>query len=81
MTTFKYLDRLERIFQLIKFEDTGNAREFSEKIGISRRQLFYHLEELKTLGLPIKYNRNSNTYYLCEECEFKLEVKISRIEN
>jgi predicted DNA-binding transcriptional regulator YafY len=76
MSAINYISRLERIFLLIKQGRTGNAEQFSRRIGISRRQLFNHLDEMRNLGLPILFDRNKQSYILTKKCEFKIEVNM-----
>lgn len=59
----KKLNQLLQIDQLIRLKRTGNANEFSRKIGISRRHLYNRLEELKDLDLDISYDRNIQSYF------------------
>ena len=59
---FKLLDRLGRIDQLIRQKRTGNAEEFAEKLNISRRQVYNWLDELKSYGLEIAYDRELRSF-------------------
>ncbi len=81
MSIFKYIQRLERIFQMIKQGKTGSAEQFSKRIGISRRQLFSHLEEMRNLGIPIVYNRKQHSYILEKKCEFKINIDLNMLED
>lgn len=58
----KQLNRLQYIDQLIRQKRTGNAEEFAEKLGVSRRQIYYWLEDLKDLGLDISYDRFAQSF-------------------
>jgi hypothetical protein len=75
----KYFDLMERMDQLIRFENTGDSNEFSEKLGISRRQLYYFVEELKVLGLPLSYDRKLKTFYYEKDCMLKIEISIKEL--
>ncbi|MFW6219219.1 MAG: HTH domain-containing protein [Bacteroidota bacterium] len=44
---FKLIGKIQRIDMLIRQERTGNADEFAEMLGISRRQVYNYLDELK----------------------------------
>ena len=57
MTLFQQIDRMKYIHYLIRTEATGNPNSFAEKLNLSRRQLYYTLEEFNDLGADIKYNR------------------------
>lgn len=79
MKSLHYLDTLERIFYRIKCGHTGNANEFAQNLGMSRRQLFYYLEELRLFGVPIKFNRSVNSFYLTRGCKFKINITLELI--
>ncbi|MCG8696953.1 MAG: hypothetical protein MI922_02775 [Bacteroidales bacterium] len=63
MDLIKHIERYKHIDYLIRLKKTGNPLEFAEKIGLSRRQLFYYLDELRDFGLNIKYSNLLKTYY------------------
>lgn len=69
MKYLKYIDRYDRIKKLIHLENTGNAEDFSEKIGISRRMLFEYLADLRYNGEDILYCRKRKTFYFSPENE------------
>jgi biotin operon repressor len=62
-----YYHRYCKIQKLIFSENTGNTDEFAEKLGVSRRSLFYYLEELRDLGLQFEYCKKRKTYYPCSK--------------
>lgn len=55
-------DRVRNIDRLIRLHNTGNADEFAQKLNISRRQIYNILEEFKSLGLCISYNRSQRSF-------------------
>lgn len=59
----RYINRLLQIDQLIRQRRTGNAMQFAEKIGVSRRQVYNYLDDLKNLDMEIDYDRMNETYY------------------
>ena len=62
-----YRSRIDNVKQHIEWGCTGNADEFSKKIGVSRRTLFNYFETLKMDGLEIKYCRIRKTYYFVNQ--------------
>lgn len=62
---FKQLNRLQQVDQLIRQKRTGNASELANKLGISRRQVYNFMEELKELGLEPEYNRVAQSFIYC----------------
>jgi predicted DNA-binding transcriptional regulator YafY len=76
MSTLKYISRLERLDQLIRHEGTGNAPVFAERLGISVRQLYNLIEELRDLGMPIAYCRIRQTFYYRFPCRIIFEIRM-----
>lgn len=79
MSTLKYISRLERIDQLIRHENTGNAPSFARRLEISVRQLYNLIDEIKDLGLPVEYCRIRQTYYYRYQCRIIFEVRIEEL--
>ena len=77
MQLFESIDRAQRIHQFIRTESTGTPCEFARRLGISRRQLYYCLEEFKEFGAQIMYNRIKNTFYYANNFEFILTIRTS----
>lgn len=47
MQLFETIDRAQRIHRMIQKSATGTPSEFAERLHISRRSLYYLLDELK----------------------------------
>ena len=58
--------RLERMDQLIRLECTGSVQEFSEKLGISKRAVHYHIAIMKHSGREVSFSELKNTYFYNE---------------
>jgi len=78
---FKLLNRLQQIDQLIRQKRTGNADELAAKLNISRRQVYYWLEELKSYGLEIDYNRDIKSFVYQKPYEVTITFKVKEIES
>lgn len=81
MQLFESINRAQRIHQFIRTESTGSPCEFAKRLGISRRQLYYCLEEFKDFGAQIVYNRTKNTFYYANDFEFILTISTSSLSN
>jgi hypothetical protein len=79
MNPMKYFDLMERMDQMIRMENTGDAFEFSERLGISRRQLYYYVDELREMGLPLSYNRCAKTYFYERRCRLKIDISVREL--
>jgi len=74
MSIISNIDKLKVINSEIKNKQTGTPEEFAKKLGISRSMLYNYLEEIKTLGAGIKYNRKLRTFYYENDFDVKMEV-------
>lgn len=74
MSITKYVNRLQQIDNLIRQRATGNSWEFARKVGICRSVLMSNLEEIKSFGAPISYDRINKTYKY--DYDYKLIIKI-----
>ncbi|HWA51425.1 MAG TPA: hypothetical protein VG895_00005 [Patescibacteria group bacterium] len=52
---------------LISKKATGNSKEFSKKMNLSRRSLMGYLQAMKFLGFPVEYDKQRETYYYKED--------------
>ena len=63
MSILRYFRKIEFLHDLIRKKATGDRSSFARKAGMSKSMLSEYLLEMKTLGFPIRYDRNRNTYY------------------
>jgi predicted DNA-binding transcriptional regulator YafY len=59
----QYLNLLLQLDHFIRHKDTGRPSEFAQKIGISERSLYEYIRVLKELGAPIRFSRQTHSYY------------------
>lgn len=78
MSLLSDLDKLALINQAIKDEQTGDPVQFARKLNVSRSMLYNYIEEIKTLGAKVKYNKANNTYYYENNFDVKIEVSSGR---
>lgn len=76
MQLFKTIDRACQIHALIQKEATGTPDEFAKRLHISRRLLYYLLDELKDVGAEIEYNHRKSTFYYANDFEFNIIIKM-----
>ncbi len=77
---FKLLNRAQQIDQLIRQKRTGNADELAVKLNISRRQVYYWLEELRNYGLEIEYNRDLKSFVYLKTYEITIAFNVKEIQ-
>jgi hypothetical protein len=63
MSLIKYIERLQRMDSLISMRATGNPDEFARKMRLRRSTLFQNLQEMKEMGVNIKYSYIRQSYY------------------
>lgn len=67
MSLKKYVLIFNRIDNLIKIQATGTPDEMAFKLGVSKRQLFNYLKDMKDLGYEIEYSPIINSYYYLDK--------------
>ena len=78
MTTLltKYVNRLQQADQLIRLQATGTPLQFASRLDISKSHLFNVLEELRSLGMPLEYDKQKRTYYYTQPMQLKWELSV-----
>ena len=76
MALFSQLDRYTRLHLLIRRAATGSAPEPATKLGISERQVYNYLQELRDMGLPIAYDNFRATYHYTRSVRFEFIIEI-----
>lgn len=71
-----YIERINRINYLLHHRATGTPGEFACKIGVSRTRLYEMLDELRSYGAPISYNRTVRTFYYHEPFDIQVALSI-----
>ncbi|MCI0522126.1 MAG: hypothetical protein L0Y37_00570 [Bacteroidales bacterium] len=79
MSLVKYIARLQRMDSLIAMRATGTPDEFAFKLNLSRSTLFEMIQEMKGLGVDIRYSALSNSYYYADGR--RIVIKVERIHN
>lgn len=73
------INRLQQLDQLIRQKRTGNADELATTLGISRRQVYNWLDELKSLGLEIGYDRYRQSFIYNKPYHIKIDIKVKEL--
>ena len=79
MILFKQIELLQRIHKLLESSCTGSPARFSKYLGISESRLYKIIDEMKDLGAPIDYSRQSETYYYSEPFEIDFSCTFRRL--
>ena len=75
MAITTYLERLQRIDQLIRLKATGPPQELADKLGVSKRTVYEYIQALKDMGAPICYCKVSKSYLYEENGRFEINFK------
>jgi predicted DNA-binding transcriptional regulator YafY len=65
-----HFNRLEYLNYLIRLKATGSPDSLAKKLHLSVRTVFGYIDILKSLGAPIAYNKEKETYYYTENGSF-----------
>ena len=79
MKAIEQLERLKRLNEFIKKEQTGTPEEFSQKLKISRRQLYFDLDLLRDYGVDTGYSKQRQTFFFCNGHELKVSYVLKAI--
>ena len=75
MSLIKYVHRINRMDNLISLRATGTPDEFADKLSIRRSTLFKNLQELRELGLAIKYSPGRRSYFYTDNRRIKITIE------
>ncbi|NOQ24627.1 MAG: HTH domain-containing protein [Bacteroidales bacterium] len=67
MEFFKINQYIEQLDILLRQECTGTALELAQRLGISKRTLQNHLQQLRAIGIVIVYDNSKRTYKYLEK--------------
>ena len=60
---------------LISMMATGTPEEFAEKLGLRRSTLFQSLQEMREMGVNIKYSCIRQSYYYVDNRRIKVKLE------
>lgn len=81
MSIIKYIEKLQRMDYLISSRSTGSPDEFSEKLGIKRSTLFQYLQEIREMGVEIKYSPVNRSYYYANGRKISVRIEFTETIN
>jgi predicted DNA-binding transcriptional regulator YafY len=59
---------------LISTRATGTPEEFADKMSISRSTLFQYLQEMREMGVDIRYSNARQSYYYADDKRITIKV-------
>ena len=64
-----------RIDGLIYRKATGTPEEFASKLGIHRSTLFQSLQEMREMGVDIRYSNVRQSYYYADDRRIIINIE------
>ncbi|MCL7989226.1 hypothetical protein M8998_14850 [Sphingobacterium sp. lm-10] len=80
MQLFKYIERINLIDKLIRQRRTGTPAVLARRLGISVSRLYAILDQLKCRGAPIRYCRDTSTYFYEEEFAISITITLEQLK-
>ncbi len=77
MNFIRQIERLQLLTKLIEQERTGTPEELGKRLGIKKRTLFDIIDNLKSLGVQIEYNRRTKTYSYAHQQKIHIEFSLT----
>ena len=60
---------------LISMMSTGTPEEFADRLGVRRSTLFLSLQEMREMGVNIKYSCFRQSYYYTDNRRIKIKLE------
>ncbi len=79
MKLFEEINLLERLDQLIRLKATGKPSELAKRLGLSERDLYRIIAELRSMEIKIAYCKHRRSYYYENETFLKFQASV--VEN
>ncbi len=80
MSLFKAIHVLIRLDYLIRTSSTGTPVQLSDRLGLSERQVYRLIEDLKDTGFPICYCRNKQSYYYSKKVKIEMNIRVDEMK-
>jgi predicted DNA-binding transcriptional regulator YafY len=71
----KFLERFQRIDDLIYRKSTGTPQQLADRLELSESTLYEYLSVMRSLGAPIAYSRERQSYYYKSDGHFIIDFK------
>jgi len=81
LKVFSFIEVVESFHYYVMNERTGDAYTFARRLGIARSSLYNLIDELKSYGIEIEYNRHRKTYLYSHPELVTIIVKICQRTN
>lgn len=69
----------EQMDQLIRQKRTGTMKEFAKKLGVSERQIWRYIENIRCLGGEVEYSYEHNSYVYTQSFRYELGSTVEEL--
>ncbi|MBC6109933.1 HTH domain-containing protein [Pedobacter fastidiosus] len=80
MKIFQYIDRINLLHKLLRESKTGRPETLAQRMHVSKSRILRIIEELKLNGVPIKYSRQTQTYYYTKKYEMHASLILKPLD-
>jgi predicted DNA-binding transcriptional regulator YafY len=81
MSLIDNIHRYSQLHLLINRGATGNGKQLAIKMGITERQVYNYLQELREMNIPISYDPVRETYYYTQPVRFEFVYGVVPLTN
>lgn len=77
MNIFNDLFLLQRLDHLIRTRATGNPFRLAKRLEVCERTVYRLISKLRDAGLPIAYDKGTETYYYEEPVHIRVDIQVN----
>lgn len=77
---FEILDLIDRLDGLIRRKATGKPSELARRLNVCERKVYQLIDTLRSLGAPVEYSTEQESYYYTTDVEFRRELFVQKVD-
>ncbi|AEI49558.1 helix-turn-helix domain-containing protein [Runella slithyformis] len=81
MPLTEQIQRYRKLHHLISKGTTESPKQLAVKLGVTERQVYNYLKELRDMNIPIEYDPVWQTYYYTQPLHFEFTYGITPLSN
>jgi len=78
MKLLQQLRQLERVDSLIRRKGTGSPEQLARRLDLSKRQVHRLINDLRAMGLPIRYCRERQSYLYASPVKWEFAMRVEQ---
>jgi len=72
--------QIKRLTELIELRQSGGVAKIGRKVGMKTKEVRELLDEIRTMGVDIRFDRKERTYYYANGKRLSIQLPVSVIE-